>query len=225
MKTKDKILETALQLFNSQGISAVSSRNISDTLGISYGNLTYHFPRKDDIILSLYVRMQDELDEQFGNIKKEVYRFEFMLRSMRVLLSVYHKYRFVFLEFNKLNRRFEEIRQDSKIQFQKRKQLCTDIANFLYTKGYLHEERIKGHYDMVIHGMLILFNSWLTDAEVFFKDKSPEKRIDYYLELIYSVLRSSLTMEGLKAFNEIYEGQKVLRQNQRKQRQEQTLCA
>ncbi|GEM_PF-259403 len=216
MKTKDKILETALLLFNNQGINSVSCRNISDKLGISYGNLTYHFPKKDDIILSLYIRMQNELDEQFGNIKKEVYRFEFMLRSMRVLLSVYHKYRFVFLEFNKLNRRFEEVRRDSKAQFHKRKQLCTDIANFLRSKGYLREERIKGHYDMVIHGMLILFNSWLTDAEVFFKEKSAEKQIDYYLELIYSVLRSSLTMEGLQAFNEIYEGQKQKRTRQRK---------
>lgn len=214
MKTKDKILEVALQLFNSKGISGVSSRNISDRLGISYGNLTYHFPRKDDIILSLYGRMQEELDEQFGNVKKEVYRFEFMLRSMRVLLSVYHKYRFVFLEFSKLNGRFEEVRRDSKKQFQKHRQLCTDIADFLHRKGYLREERIKGHYEMVIHGMLILFNAWITDAEVFFKDKSPEKRIDYYLELIYSVLRSSLTMEGLKAFNEIYEVQKVTRQKQ-----------
>ncbi|MEO1451807.1 MAG: TetR/AcrR family transcriptional regulator, partial [Bacteroidota bacterium] len=53
MKTRDKILEKARLLFNEHGLASVSSRSISDELGISNCNLCYHFARKNDNILAL----------------------------------------------------------------------------------------------------------------------------------------------------------------------------
>ena len=71
MKTRDKILETARELFNNDGVSTVSSRNISDAMNISYGNLCYHFPKKDDIIMQLYASMQTELDTEVAKFYLE----------------------------------------------------------------------------------------------------------------------------------------------------------
>ena len=58
MKTniKDEILETAKELFNKQGYEAVSMRDIAAGVGISVGNLTYHYPKKTDIVLALMTR-------------------------------------------------------------------------------------------------------------------------------------------------------------------------
>ena len=50
---KDEILQTAKTLFNRNSYDAVSMRDIARATGISVGNLTYHFPRKADILLSL----------------------------------------------------------------------------------------------------------------------------------------------------------------------------
>ncbi|MDR1481965.1 MAG: TetR/AcrR family transcriptional regulator [Synergistaceae bacterium] len=47
---REKILETARDLFNRRGYNEVSMRNISDELGISVGNLTYHFKKKEDLV-------------------------------------------------------------------------------------------------------------------------------------------------------------------------------
>jgi AcrR family transcriptional regulator len=47
---RQKILETAEKLFSEKGYNEVSMRNISDSLGISVGNLTYHFKKKEDLI-------------------------------------------------------------------------------------------------------------------------------------------------------------------------------
>lgn len=203
MKTKDKILVVALHLFNQYGVSKISSRNISDELGISYGNLTYYFPKKDDIILQLYVNMQNELDEQFRNIQKEVYQFEFMLKSFRVMLEVFRKYKFLFLDFAGISRRLKQIKEHYRQQFEKQKAICLDIARFLTEKGYAKKEKVTGHYEMLIHGMLLVCNSWVSDAE-FLNKIDPTQQVDYYLEMIYSLLRSSLTSEGLKAFQEVY---------------------
>ena len=63
MDTKSRILETALALYNEQGIQSVTNRHIAAEMGISPGNLHYHFRHTDDIIVALYEALSVEMDE------------------------------------------------------------------------------------------------------------------------------------------------------------------
>jgi AcrR family transcriptional regulator len=53
-----RILDTALSLFNRNGIEGTSVAAICDVLAMSPGNLTYHFRRKVDIVLELEERFR-----------------------------------------------------------------------------------------------------------------------------------------------------------------------
>ena len=57
MSTRERILDTALRLFNEQGTAAASTNHIAAACGISPGNLYYHFRNKEDIIRALFERM------------------------------------------------------------------------------------------------------------------------------------------------------------------------
>lgn len=61
MKTRDRILECALLLFNERGEPNVSTLEIATELGISPGNLYYHFHGKEPLVLALFERFQEEL--------------------------------------------------------------------------------------------------------------------------------------------------------------------
>ena len=61
MKTRDRILECALALFNQEGEPNVSTLEIANELGISPGNLYYHFHGKEPLVLELFERFQAEM--------------------------------------------------------------------------------------------------------------------------------------------------------------------
>jgi AcrR family transcriptional regulator len=60
-KTKDTILRTAQALFNNEGEHAVSSVDIASVIGISPGNLYYHYKGKEPIIAELFGDFETEL--------------------------------------------------------------------------------------------------------------------------------------------------------------------
>lgn len=61
IKTRERILDCALQLFNQQGEPNVSTLEIASELGISPGNLYYHFHGKEPVVLGLFQRFEETL--------------------------------------------------------------------------------------------------------------------------------------------------------------------
>ena len=68
MKTRDKIIDCAIQLFNEKGTKAVSTNHIAVAAKISPGNLYYHFRNKEDIILAIFEEMDVSGGYQYQTI-------------------------------------------------------------------------------------------------------------------------------------------------------------
>lgn len=70
MTTPERILESARSLFNRKGYSSTTLSEIAAQVGITQGNLTYHFPNKRDLALHLVDAARQVMEARWKN-KKE----------------------------------------------------------------------------------------------------------------------------------------------------------
>ena len=96
MKTRERILLTALTLFNKHGENAVTSVDIALELDISPGNLYYHFKGKESMVVALMrmhekhiqrVLVADKLDAL--NAEEGMYYFYLLIDSLHVFRFFY----------------------------------------------------------------------------------------------------------------------------------------
>ncbi|MBC7734064.1 MAG: TetR/AcrR family transcriptional regulator [Bacteriovorax sp.] len=108
-RTAERILEVTLDLFNRFGEPNVSTTLISAELGISPGNLYYHYPAKDELINSLFDRFERALDELL-RAADDVTNVEDAWLFFHMLFELIWQYRFLYRDLNDLlskNRRLE----------------------------------------------------------------------------------------------------------------------
>jgi len=95
-QTRERILETALSMFNAQGEPNVTTNHIADELGISPGNLYYHYRNKDDIIGHLFARYEQRIDEALVVPEDRLPGLEDVWLQLHVVFECMWDYRFVY---------------------------------------------------------------------------------------------------------------------------------
>jgi len=102
MKTRERILECALQLFNQQGEPSVSTLGIANEIGISPGNLYYHFHGKEPLILQLFERFEEELTPLLGPPDDVQLSADGYWVFLHLIVERMAQYRFLFQDLSNL---------------------------------------------------------------------------------------------------------------------------
>jgi len=102
-RTRERILETSLELMNREGEPHVTTADIADEMNISPGNLYYHFRNKDDIIGELYDAYERSVTPLLASPPAaEVEDLWFLLH---LVFERMHEYRFLYRDLDEITSR------------------------------------------------------------------------------------------------------------------------
>lgn len=109
-RTRERILELSLRLFNELGEPNVTTSAISEEMSISPGNLYYHFRNKDDIVNGVFEQFEREIDQLLAAAERSEADVDEAWQFLHRLFATIWRYRFVYRDLNDLmsrNRRIE----------------------------------------------------------------------------------------------------------------------
>ncbi len=101
-RTRERIIETSLRLFNDFGEPNVTTTVIADEMNISPGNLYYHFNNKGEIIESIFVVFEREIEDTLAVPTRRPADVEDIWLFLHLLFEKIWQYRFFYRDLNDL---------------------------------------------------------------------------------------------------------------------------
>ena len=195
IKTKDKILLMAIKMYNESGVQGVTSRHIAAELGISHGNLDYHYKTKEDIVSAIYEKMRKEMSESYGGRKAGTNSLEHFHILLLQLEEFQYKYRFFNLDVLEVSRSYPTVSQIIQETFVKRRKQTLDLFREAILDGFLNPLATV-ELERLEHIIRMIITFWLSQREVMAIYNYGEK--GEMIKTIYSVIHPYLTEEGIK---------------------------
>ncbi len=201
MKTKERILLGALDLFNLDAATEVTTNDLAKDLKMSPGNLYFHYKNKEQIIRELFKRLAQETaliwkpQAKKAKNKEKMEMVDFIDRN----LQLYWKYRFFHRELYTLRKVDPELSKLWRTHLLKMSRWMIVLHKHWVRSGVMTP--INSKYEMEFLGELLFVasNSFMQFFETV--DRSPNQRtIDKARRHIMRMLMPYLSVETQNSF-------------------------
>jgi AcrR family transcriptional regulator len=204
-KTREIILDTSLELFNSLGLSKVTLRTIANKMEISQGNLNYHFKKREDIIETLYFQLVQNVDSSMSSMKEPKNPFQLLVSISQTIMFNFHEYRFFLLDFVQIMRENKKIRTHYTDLTLRRELQFLSLFNLLIENDLMRKEVLPNEYKNLYKRFQMLSEFWISDAEIH-NSKIIKKTILTYSVILTQAIFPYLTLKGQKEYHSIVSG-------------------
>ncbi len=183
--TKQKILQTALELFSKKGYTAVSIRDIGKVVGIKESSIYYHFQNKQDIFNALLLEVQQiisNMTQRFNNRFEDAIQIQeaaFEKVGLNILESFFldaHIIKFIRMLIIEQHTNEEAAAVYRNILFEGPIKQNEEVFKLMMSKGYIKHEDAGSlaieYYGLIYFIFLRYFSNGAVTPEVKEKAKS-----------------------------------------------------
>lgn len=201
-KTKQRILNKALELFNSKGIASISIRQLAQEINISHSNILYHFPSKQEIVLALHELMLNHAIEINQRIDLKQFSLTKFYEITKLGFAVVYDFRFLFNELQYICSSFPKMKK-TLISVQKlRSEMYYGVIQLMTEQQLMRQEEFEGEYSQLVDLIKIYSDHWLVSSTIY-DEFSKTEMIDNYAHLFMSFFYPYLTDTGKEEFRKI----------------------
>ena len=159
-RTRERILETALAQFNAQGEPTVTTAAIALEMGISPGNLYYHYRSKEKIVEDLFAAFRTEIEETLTAPELRLPDAEDCWLFLHLVFEAIWKYRFVYRDINELIARYRCVETQFKRILAHKIRVAREIMTGLVQAGQM--KATPGEVALLAENMALVATYWLS---------------------------------------------------------------
>ena len=200
METRKKILQTALKLFNKDGLQHHTVRTIAAEMHISHGNLCYHFLNKWNIVEALFTDMMEGFEKirPSGSSISLSTIFDLQMRYFQTQV----RYQFIFESLTEIFERLPAVHH-SFSRYQNEKNEMMKMALQQLIESDFIQALTSRQVDQLLSTQQIFSNFWSIDARYFFQGlKSAKTRHYHYINC--NLIVPYLTPKGEREFRKYF---------------------
>jgi AcrR family transcriptional regulator len=137
-RTRERILATALLLFNQAGEPHVTTADIADEMNISPGNLYYHFRNKDEIIGLLFSELDASIAPLLAGPSSSAADVEDLWLFLHLLLERVFEFRFFYRDLDEITSRDRKLAARFADLLRREQSAVIELCGGLRSAGALH---------------------------------------------------------------------------------------
>ncbi len=194
--TKQKIIDGAVSCFNEQGYGKTSLQDISRHLGISRGNLTYHFSSKDDLLKVIFQQMWEGFKAEQDKARA-LPSFQNLKNELEVYLHYQREYSFIFMDSQVMGIPFVH----KALQEMSQRTIEDNMAAIAFglEVGNMKPEPFPGAYRQLALTTWMLMCFWLPQQAI--RGTGPEEDPE---KAVWSLILPHFSEKGVNAFKKHY---------------------
>ena len=197
--TKQYILDKALILFNEKGFVNVRLQHIADSAFVSVGHLAYHFKNKEDIISSLYKRLNKK-EELLLTEFRVLPLFEDIHFLLRNVFQLQQQDSFFYLDTLEVVRALPEIAEKHRQLLGFQQQQILFMMEFNASRGSFIQPVYQEQFIEITRIFCITMNTWMSFQYV--NGNNAPDEISYCNDL-WSILKILFTDMGEPEFRQL----------------------
>ena len=159
-RTRERLLELSLRLFNDIGEPNVTTTAIADEMNISPGNLYYHFRNKDDIVNALFEQFEREIEQLLEAPTQRQVNVEDAWLFLHLLFESIWRYRFLYRDLNDLMSRNRRIETHFKSILERKARAARALCEGLAGAGELSANATE--IEALATNMVVVTTWWLS---------------------------------------------------------------
>ena len=202
VSTREMILRRSLELINTKGMVDFRIDTLATSLGLSPGNITYHFSRKEDICVALW----EQYLEEYGKVVRSLttlldIKQLYLLNRINIQLN--YKYRGVVVfrsaDLGAMSRDMEAGRVNEEEHFT----IARRVMTLLRQNGYLDKNTTEDIIEGTHTYHYIMMRWCINFAYQAYKPEEVESKLDYLALMSLHALYPTLSKKGQDEFAEI----------------------
>ncbi len=211
MKTRDKIVHAALELFNQHGERNITTNHIAEYIEISPGNLYYHFRNKQEIVREIFALYSAELLERFTPLKGSKESLTMLKSYLESTFALMWKYRFFYANLPEILSRDEQLHE---AYIEKQDQLQANLIAIMQEFVALNLiEADQQQLKSLVCTQHIIACSWLSyQFAMLSKAEITEQMVKQGMLQMINVFKTVATEQGFEQFSLLEESVSALHQ-------------